>query len=179
MGRVKWFITPAGALLLSIGIFLDEDNFLLMLLPAMLIHECGHILFLKLFGYEIRSVGIGAFGLEIDYTGYLEGLGGFASIAAGPLFGLVYGACCQNQSKEFWNISGGMSIALSLFNLLPVIPLDGGRLLMLIAGERGRNISRGISIAIFAIAAILSIAKGWISLLIMASWLLIYNLRNI
>lgn len=179
MRHVRWFITPAGAMVLSLSIFLDENNFLLMLLPAVFIHECGHIIFLELFGYEIKSVGFSAFGFEIDYVGCLEGAGGFMSVAAGPLFGLIYGACCQIPASDFWHISGGMSIALSLFNLLPLVPLDGGRLLMLIAAKQWESISRGISIALFVPAIILSLSKGWLSVLIMASWLLIYNLRNI
>ena len=165
-------------MLIALCIILDESSFALMLLMAVIIHELGHLLFLKIFRYEIMQLSLSAFGLEIDYRGCLEGVEGLISIAAGPIFGLVYGLGSQMAGKEFWRMSGGISLALSMFNLIPVLPLDGGRMLLIIAGERGRDISRGISLVLFAAAAILSITKGWISLLLMGSWLLVYNLRK-
>jgi len=133
---------------------------------------------LRIAGLKLRRLSVGLFGLEIDYYGILKGFAGAASVAAGPLFGIVY-ALAVSGGGEFWRLSGGISMALSIFNLLPVLPLDGGRLLLLAAGERGRAFSRGISVALAGLALYSWFSRGWFSLFVIAAWLAWCNFRSL
>ncbi len=176
---LSWDISPLALLALALWYFFDEDGSFALLLPGVLVHEAGHALLLRLGGLRLRRVSLGLFGLEMDYWGQLAGPLGLGAIGAGPLFGLAYGFVCCQLGGGFWELSGGLSILLSLFNLLPVLPLDGGRLLLMAAGERGVHISRGISLAMLIAAATLWIQRGWFSLFVMAAWLVWCNFRQV
>lgn len=178
MAGIKWNISPIALLLAALWYFFDNEGFFALLLPALMVHELGHAVFLRLGGAEIKSLSFGLFGFEMDYSGCLEGLKGYAALAAGPVFGFIYGILCQNFKSEFLNLSGGLSTALSLFNLLPVMPLDGGRILLMAAGNTGIYISRGIAFLLLAVAGALWFVKGWFSLFFMACWLVWCNFKN-
>ena len=92
-------------------------------LAAAAVHEAGHFLFLCAAGLKPSCLRLGLAGLEMDYRGELSGAAGAAAIAAGPLFGLGYGAFAFS-GQPFLALSGGISLALSIFNLLPVLPLE-------------------------------------------------------
>ncbi len=177
MRGIEWQISPSALLIFALMYFFDGSGIFAMLLPAVLAHEAGHAVLLRCTGMEIRRVTIGIFGLEMDYSGSLRGLRGAAAIAAGPVFGLVYAALSMFSGSEFWRLSGSVSIALSAFNLMPVMPLDGGRLLMLATGERALAISRVISLALVGLGCALWISRGWFSLFAMGVWLAWYNYK--
>ncbi len=158
--------------------FFDESGLVALILPAVIVHELGHFLVLRGEGLRLRRISLGVFGLEMDYWGELCGVGGAAAIAAGPLFGIFYAALCLFLPFEFCRLSGEVSLFLSLFNLLPVMPLDGGRLLELYVGERAIMISRVISLGLAAVGLFLWIYRGWFSLFAMGTWLAWANLNN-
>ena len=171
-------ISPAALLIFALLWFFDGDGIYAAALPAVVVHEAGHALFLRLAGLKIRRLSFGLAGFEMDYCGRLHGAQGALAIGAGPLFGLLYG-CLAFSDNAYLSLSGGISLALSFFNLLPVLPLDGGRLLELAAGERGRDISRGISLFLAAGGFWLLLTNGWISLFAMALWLAWWNCRGV
>ena len=175
MSRIEWYVSPWALLIFALLYFFDSQGFYGALLPAMAVHELGHYLFLRYAGTPVRRISLGLFGAEMDYWGELEGVRGFMAVAAGPIFGFAYALCCS-FGGEFWQFSGEISILLSLFNLLPVLPLDGGRIMLMAAGERGNTISRGISIVLTGAALGFWLLEGWISPLAMSLWLLWCNI---
>ena len=170
-------IRPGALLFYSLLWFFDSSGLWSAFLAAAAVHEAGHLLFLRAAGVRPRCLRLGIAGLELDYRGELRGRAGAAAIAAGPIFGLAYGMLAFSES-DFFALSGGVSIALSLFNLLPLLPLDGGRLLELSTGERGRGISRVMSIIFAAVGLWLWLSRGWISVFAMGLWLLWWNYKN-
>ena len=50
---------------------------------------------------------------------------------AGPILGTIGSAACiavwQITGHDYWRALGYVGLFLNLFNLLPVVPLDGGR----------------------------------------------------
>ncbi len=159
--------------------FFDDSGMFALLLPAVIVHEAGHALFLRLGGLRVIRVSLGIFGLEMDYNGRLCGFRGAAAIAAGPISGFVYSMLCMLSPAQFWRLSGSISIVLSVFNLLPVLPLDGGRLLECAMGDRAKYISRGISLALCGVGFFLWLSLGWFSLFIMGAWLAWYNFLSL
>lgn len=108
---------------------------LLLLLPlrwltawvlAAAVHEAGHLLAVRLCGKRILSMEIGAGGAVI-LTEPMTARQSIFSTACGPLAGLLL----------IFLVGSFPRIALcaavqSLYNLLPIWPLDGGRLLRLL-----------------------------------------------
>ena len=171
-------IKPAALLAFALIYFFDESGFVALVLPAAAVHELGHFLMMRLGGLRLRCLRLGLFGLEMDYWGSLKGMWGAAALAAGPLSGLVYFAICMLFPYEYCRLSGEVSLALSLFNLLPVLPLDGGRLVQLAVGEPFRKISRVISLIIASAALALFVSGGVFSPFAIAAWLVWYNYKK-
>ncbi len=169
---------PLALLFLSLLWFFDGEGLFAALVPAAAVHELGHLLLLRRAGLALRRINLGLFGLEMDYRGVLHGTWGALALLAGPLFGLAYALLSSLLPGRFWALSGGVSLALSLVNLLPVLPLDGGRLLILALPEKGRGVSRVFSLCIAVLGAVLSLRLHTLPPLAMGLWLLWNNIRN-
>ena len=104
------------------------------------LHELGHFLAMKLFGYEDKSIfflpflGAAATGNKDEAT-LTEKVW---VLLAGPLPGLslgiglaiaIYG---QSDYPEWLTKASWMLISINLFNLLPIYPLDGGKVAALL-----------------------------------------------
>lgn len=108
------------------------------------VHELAHIIALRSFGLKVKSVRAELTGLCIDYCGFAEPVAHIAAAFAGPAGGFIYAYAASLIAREtgcaWMELSAGISLLLSVFNLLPVLPLDGGRALYAalaaLAGER-------------------------------------------
>lgn len=128
-------------------------------LPVAL-HELSHIITLRFFGLKVKCVRAELTGLCIDYCGFAEPLAHIAAAFAGPAGGFIYAYAASLVAREtgcaWMELSAGISLLLSVFNLLPVLPLDGGRILlglltMLLGAQTGERIANRISFAITAV----------------------------
>lgn len=128
------------------------------------VHELSHIIALRFFGLKVKSVRAELTGLCIDYCGFAEPVVHIAAAFAGPAGGFIYAYAASLIAREtgcaWMELSAGISLLLSVFNLLPVLPLDGGRILlgiltMLLGAHAGERVTYRIS---FAITAALLIA---------------------
>lgn len=118
--------------------FADELSIVILLLVILLIHELGHFLFMKLFGYKnVRMLFIplmGAFvhGKKAEYSQKES----FIVVGAGPFPGVILGVVLIAFSQYFNSpemfTAGVMFLALNLINLIPLDPLDGGQLFKLL-----------------------------------------------
>lgn len=161
--------------MLAVVYFFDESGFVAAVLPAAAVHELGHYLLLRLGHMPVRSLRLGLTGLEMDYAGQLFGLHGFLTVLAGPFFGIVYALAMACLPGDYCALSAGLSLGLSLVNLLPVLPLDGGRMLVFLAGERAAALSRLFSFALLAAAVLLLLRLHTLPPLILSLWLLREN----
>lgn len=178
MGGVRWKIDAGAVLLLALAYFFDTSGMLSAFVPAAAVHELGHALALRLSGSRVRRVSLSAFGLEMDYAGSLSGVRELFAIAAGPLAGLAFAVAASSVSGAFWPMSGALSFLLSVFNLLPVLPLDGGRLVAAVTDpELARKLSRIAALLLAAGGAGLLAAYRSPSLLAVGLWLAVYNFR--
>lgn len=140
-----------GALLYSAASFTQ----LAALLAPIIVHELGHIVMLRLFGLRIRRFSADLRGFCIEYAGACGALGHAASAFAGPAAGLAYAFAASYFGSRDGNdvllLSAGVSLLLSLFNLLPALPLDGGRIFScaassLLGGRRGDSLTRAVGL---------------------------------
>lgn len=117
------------------------------LLMAALIHELGHVAALKLLGADILHIGFDVGGMCMSCAGLENRLCEFIALLSGPLFGGIFAFLCSYYgnmlNSEFLLTVSGFSFILTVYNLLPILPLDGGRmlkcLLTKILGVRGAD----------------------------------------
>ena len=170
-----------GALIYCTAAFSE----LAAILAPVIVHELGHIVTLRLYGLRIRRVSADLRGLCIEYGGLCEQQGHIVSALAGPAAGLAYAFAASwaagRTGNEVLSLSAGVSFLLSVFNLLPILPLDGGRVFSLLVSEllgsrRGDALTKAVGLTL---ASALLAAGIWLmwrgegtALTLAALWLL-------
>ena len=109
-------------LVLALMLLLFPLKFLAGVLIAALVHECGHLLAIRLTGGQVLSLRLRAGGAEIETAPMKPGKEALCAIA-GPAAGAL--------TIFAWQWFPELAVAglvQTVFNLIPVYPLDGGRL---------------------------------------------------
>jgi Zn-dependent protease len=142
----KWALFGLSAVAFAAAFaFLWGWQRMLMLLGWLLFHEFGHYLGMVMTGHRARYVvflpflGMAAIGEKEDATPFQRLL----VLFMGPLPGVIlagltalFGAAAKSPIVLE---AGMMGLALNLFNLLPITPLDGGQIVeVLLLGPRPR-----------------------------------------
>lgn len=161
----------AGAVLLGALIYCTASfSELAAILAPVIVHELGHIVTLRLYGLRVRRVRADLRGVCIEYGGLYAPLGHAVSALAGPAAGLAYAFAASYFSRRCGNealtLSAGVSLLLSVFNLLPILPLDGGRVFSIVAAEllgglRGERATRALSLALAAALLVAGLYLTW------------------
>lgn len=84
----------------------------------------------------ILSLRMSLSGLCLDTTPFSSPLPEAVCAAAGPVCGLLWAALCSRFPGEWWAQCRNISLYFSVCNLLPAQPLDGGRILYALCGDR-------------------------------------------
>lgn len=126
--RPSALLTPALFLLLT-----DTPILLAALLPAALLHELAHYAVLRLCGvrtarFTLTGLGASLYVPELHRLSYGAEL---LSAAAGPLMNLLLWVLLSLTGREELTLFAGAQMVLGVLNLLPVRPMDGGRILWL------------------------------------------------
>lgn len=126
IGHSRVTVTPGFWILLCF-LLLFGGSAAAAFLTAAALHELGHCLALRLLGIRVRGLTLGGEGgvLCADLTGELREAW---AVFAGPGMNLLLYACFRCLQPEF----SLCNLLLAAYNLLPVYPLDGGRLCRLI-----------------------------------------------
>lgn len=181
------FIVAAAVL-----VFFDSRWRLIFIMSAMLIHECGHFFGLIYKDIEFKHIKIGISGANIEYgakrlTSYKDDifialLGGafnFAAIMAAIVIYKVF--------KIDLSFFIGINALLGVFNMLPVFPLDGGRVLYSVLAMRlplntAEFIVRTLSLVSGGIGAffgayIMALGKGNFTLFFISLYIILRNIN--
>ena len=105
---------------------------MLLGIPAMLLHECGHIAAALLCGVKVKKVGLSRTGL---YTVREPGpkWANLCVSLAGPLINLTLAIVLRDTLPIFaW-----VNLIAFLYNFLPIPNSDGKRIVALLAGDSG------------------------------------------
>ena len=128
-------ISAGAVFLLSLLYFFSDFETGAAIFTAVAVHELGHIALIKLCGGSAMGLRMSVSGFCISYTG-LYGAGELFALLAGPAAGIILAYAASFFGNRYLNFyllkTAGFSLILSLYNLLPALPLDGGRALALI-----------------------------------------------
>lgn len=114
---------PVVYILLAISMFLIPMKWIFSWIVAVLVHELGHYVMIRVLGYQVWKIQISARGVDMQ-TAPMDGLSEAVCAVAGPIASfllisvarwLPYVALCG-----FFH---------GFYNLIPIYPLDGGRVL--------------------------------------------------
>lgn len=116
-------VQPSAFILLAALILLLPLDWLLAAVFAAAVHEFGHLVAIKFFDRQPVSISIDYLGTKI-HTGPLNNKEEFLCAAAGPSASLMLLFLCHLFPRlALCGLIQGM------FNLIPLYPLDGGRML--------------------------------------------------
>lgn len=176
----RFSVSPGFLVLLGLLYYLDEGLGLLGWgLMACMLHELGHGTAVFLLGGRIRRLRLTAVGAELSLDGTRPLSYGreCAAALAGPGASLLTSVLAARQ-RAF--LLAGLSLGQGLFNLLPLLPLDGGRALcLLLSGRLGEDSAQRTLGVISAVLSGLLLGGGLIllrifgnpTLLVTAAWL--------
>jgi stage IV sporulation protein FB len=162
---------------------------ILLVFGSVLLHELGHAL-------AARSLGVHVSGIELSF------LGGAAKMwdmptkpahelfiaAAGPavsviLGGLGLGIGAFTGVHLFWWL-GAANFVIAMFNLIPALPMDGGRILRALLARkmhfvRATETSVKVSRVVAVLFGIVGLLHGPLQLLLLAPFLWIMGTREL
>ena len=132
-------------LLILLAAIVSPLTIVLSILLAAALHECGHLLALRAFHVPIEGVRLSAFGAVLHARGAQRLSYGRELVVtlAGCGMNLVCGVLTAWFSLHYVWVEGfvfaGAHILLCAFNLLPIPPLDGSKVLFSLLPDRAYN----------------------------------------
>lgn len=144
LGKMKWVLALAKfaklktllTMLLAVWAYgtIWGVPFAIGFVLLIFIHELGHCLVLRQQGIKagapvfIPFVGAVIAMKEMPKNGYVEALVGIGGPALGTVAALICLVVGWTTGSQFWFALASTGFLLNLFNMLPISPLDGGRI---------------------------------------------------
>ena len=131
-------VSPAFVLWMTCLLLSEKGDAAAAILSAAILHEMGHLLALRIFRIQITGLRIGILGAELKTRGREKLSYGREAVVllAGPAVNGISIPILLFAANMFdWpegTMLAGAHFLLALFNLLPVLPLDGGRILQVV-----------------------------------------------
>ena len=178
IGGVPVKLNPLALPMMALAVWLGSGQALVTLSLSVLLHELGHVvaarlLRVRVIELELMPVGGAA---RLDNVWKLRP-GQLVGVAlAGPAVNLMLLLCCLALPRGAWSPAAAaaarQNLALMLFNLLPALPLDGGRVLCGLLGRRmgpARAVRMGVRLGFASACGLLvlaarSLARGQLNL---------------
>jgi Zn-dependent protease len=130
-----WTLVVTLVLFLGLGLLQQSLSGILIVIVVLLIHETGHFIGMKMFGYRdvqmffIPFFGAAVLGSEKNASSMQKAI----VCLLGPIPGLVLGIASAilffKTKDELYSSAASSFLFINGFNLLPFHPLDGGRFL--------------------------------------------------
>jgi Zn-dependent protease len=132
--KIKLLVT-AASMAVSIAAYATIWGFAFAagVVVLLLVHEMGHVIALRREGIKASApMFIPFLGAVISARSLGDDAVAEARVGlAGPILGSIGAGVClliwQITGHDYWRALGYFGLFLNLFNLLPVVPLDGGR----------------------------------------------------
>jgi Zn-dependent protease len=170
--------------------------FVVIAFAAVLWHELGHAIAFRRFGYDSEIVLHGFGGLTMPATDRpLPPAKDLVVSLAGPVVGIVVGALVLVLARPELSADDAtvldvaladlvwVSLGWGVLNLVPIIPLDGGRVmesvLNLATQGRGMRPARYVSIAVAVVLAVVAANIGLVFAALFLGWFIYANVQDL
>lgn len=153
------------ALLLFAALF--DYPYITEILLFCALHEAGHLVAMLLFGASPYLIELSFYGFRIKHRAEFDKKREFIVLACGPLANLT----------GYFIFKDSINLMLFLLNVLPVVPLDGGRVLALVNERAAKAVSAVFLLLLLALSVYLLVVYRVISLLLIALYLLVFNIK--
>ncbi|MBW7476221.1 M50 family metallopeptidase [Paenibacillus oenotherae] len=134
---IAWSLHPLFVLIMLTSVITGYFIELLTLFAIVFVHELGHVIAARGFGWTIREVKLLPFGgvAEVEDGGSMPSREEAIVALAGPLQNVWMGMAAWTMGQLGWwsadwsEYVWRANAMIGLFNLLPILPLDGGKLM--------------------------------------------------
>ena len=134
------------------------------------LHECGHLTALCALGLQPRQLRLSFYGMALRYDRVPDRRRETAVLFGGPAVNLILWVLLRNPANG----------ALFLLNMLPIFPLDGGRLAALWLPQRLAAVLSALALAVLTgLGGYVLYRGGGVSLLGISLYLMLSNLRSV
>ena len=161
----KFKLGPSFLLLILFGLLCGQVGLILNYLLALSLHELAHLWVAAKSGYSLKIIKLDILGMSVELNETIDDRDNFKINIAGPVFNLLLCVICMAlywlfpTSYFYLNKFCFANLILAIFNLLPVYPLDGGKIFrgMIKSDKVYKTLDRVIryTLAIFFICAFL------------------------
>ncbi|MAE66584.1 MAG: hypothetical protein CMJ18_20125 [Phycisphaeraceae bacterium] len=152
------------AVFLGAGAMAWTWQFAGMLVLILLVHEMGHFVAMKAFGYRdvrmffIPMLGAAVSGRPTNVAGWKKVIVYLAGPLPGIAIGIAAGIGAIVNGQEWLQQLALIAIVLNLINLAPILPLDGGRVIDTTLTSR-----HPMADVAFRIVTVSVLALGWLA----------------
>lgn len=153
-------------LLLSLSALFSAYDMLYLLMFSFL-HEMGHLLALYIFGGKADSLIFSYYGFALKYQSRLSRTKEFIVLLCGPLVNLIL----------YLFLKDDINLILFVLNILPIYPLDAGRIIHLYSINLSKKLGFVFLLIISVFAVYLLIVHKSFSLLLIVVYLIIYSIN--
>lgn len=162
-------LDPGAALLLGLLIFTLRPRELTALIAAAAVHEFGHWICLRWMRVPVCGFSVSLSGPVLCCGEAANRTGQIIAALSGPFAGILFWLACS----AFWPLCAELSLVLSLVNLLPILPLDGGMALRTILKNQRFLSGLGfVTASVMVLAGIYAFGNGeGTGLLLFGIWL--------
>jgi len=189
------FVLLLVAVLLGYGGSSTVSNGLLvigLLFGSVLLHELGHAVVARRYGVHVSGIELSFFGgaakmVQLPRSADHE----IAIAAAGPAVSLMLagaglglgGLLHGSLPGDLFGTIGWLNLVLAGFNLIPALPMDGGRILRAVLTRRMDFVrATDVAVDVARVVAIgfgvVGLALGWLQLLVLAPLLWVMGTRE-
>jgi stage IV sporulation protein FB len=189
------FVLLLVAVLLGYGGSSTVSNGLLvigLLFGSVLLHELGHAVVARRYGVHVSGIELSFFGgaakmVQMPRSADHE----IAIAAAGPAVSLMLagaglglgGLLHGSLPGDLFGTIGWLNLVLAGFNLIPALPMDGGRILRAVLTRRMDFVrATDVAVDVARVVAIgfgvVGLALGWLQLLVLAPLLWVMGTRE-
>ena len=146
----------------QLGLLSSSPATILILVVVILIHELGHFIGMKIFGYRnvhiffIPMFGAATSGIETNPSGSQKAIVSLLGPLPGILIGIILGVLYFVTKNEMLVQPVWVFMSINALNLLPFFPLDGGRFLESLFSSKSVMLEM-----IFKIASMFGVVLIW------------------
>lgn len=160
--RLEFSVHPLAAAGLFLLLFASPAKYAFAVLTSVFLHEMGHTAAALLLRKRIVGVRLMPTGMNISLAAASSYAQELCIAAAGPLMNFVYAWAAALLPYGIGGTVRNVSLLLGVLNLLPLAPLDGGRMLSafvcpIFGMETAERISELFSLLLLAALWILSL----------------------